>query len=215
MIPVLISKMNSLIFIISGILSLSTTLGLIYCIYHTDRVQKPKDSKVKLLGVVILVYSVITAFYFLKLIPPVPLALDQSLLAYNISKENDTYEITYDADDWYIFWRDHKPYVNINSTDKIYIFTSIFAPTDLNKKVYHLWKRYNPKTDTWDVTDKIGFTVVGGRNRGFRGFSYKNNIAEGEWKVEVVTEEGLIIGVLDFRLISKTKGNSHIKTISL
>jgi hypothetical protein len=160
-----------------------------------------------------LIYSIITSFYFLKLIPPVPLALNESFVAYDLKKENNNYKITYEADSWYIFWRDHNTEINLVDTNKVYVFTSIFAPTDLNKEVYHLWKKYNPNTGTWEETDKIGFTITGGRLNGYRGFTYKQNIIEGDWKVEVITEEGLIIGVVDFKLQHKAGQNKNIKSL--
>lgn len=213
MIPVLITEMNSLIFTISGILSLLITSGLIYLIYKTNTKIEFEVSKIKLLILVFLVYVFITVFYFFNLIPPVPLALNKSIVAYNITKENNSYNITYDEENQFIFWREHKKKVSIKNTDKIYVFTSIFAPTDLNKKVYHLWKKYNSVKQEWEVTDKIGFNIIGGRNNGFRGYTYKQNVVEGEWKVEVLTEENLIIGIVDFELTNKAQNNHNSKSI--
>lgn len=213
MIPVLIAKMNSSIFILSGCLSLLITFFLVKIIYFTNNSLKSEVSQTKLLGLIFLVYAFITTFYFFKLIPPVPLALNESIVGYDLEKENNNYKITFETDKWYIFWRDHKKEININDTNKIYVFTSIFAPTDLNKKVYHQWKKYNPTTENWEMTDKIGFTIVGGRHNGFRGYTFKQNIVEGDWKVEVITEEGLLIGVVDFSLINRIESPKNTKTI--
>ena len=47
--------------------------------------------------------------------------------------------------------------------------------------------------------------MTGGRDGGFRGYTYKNNVWNGLWKVEVITEEELILGVIEFEIItSKT-----------
>ncbi len=215
MIPVLITKMNPIIFSASGIFSFLVTSGLIYFIYKTNTTIKHEVSKIQLFRLVCLVYAFITIFYFFKLIPPVPLALNKSIVAYNITKENNTYNITYEAENRFIFWREHTKQIGIKNADKIYVFTSVFAPTDLNKKVYHQWNRYNPDKQEWEVTDKIRFTIVGGRNTGFRGYTYKQNIAEGQWKVEVLTEEGLIIGIVDFELTNKVQNNYNTKSINL
>jgi len=78
------------------------------------------------------------------------------------------------------------------------VFTSVFAPTDLNKSIFHRWKWFNPNTEKWEVTDDLGFEVAGGRDGGFRGYTYKANLKEGLWKVDVITEEELVLGIVDF-----------------
>jgi hypothetical protein len=205
MLPVVIAEMNAFIFIISGILSLSITIGLVYFIFRFNPILKFEVSRFKLLSLVFFIYGFITLFYFFKLIPPVPLALNESLVAYDIKKEQNEYVITYEPGHDYMFWRDNSPVINLNQTLKIFVFTSIFAPTDLNKKVYHKWRKYNPSTEEWDLTDKIGFKISGGRRQGFRGYTFKQNISAGEWEVEVVTEDDLIIGVVDFTLTTEIK----------
>lgn len=216
MIPVLTAVMNTLMFIVSGILSFLFTYFIIYLIYKINSTLNKTVSKIKLLAVVISVYSFITIFYFFKLIPPLPLALDKSLVADFIEKTSDIYEITYEKEHWYVFWREHKREINIAGKDKIFVFTSIFAPTDLDKKVYHVWHKFNPKTDEYDVTDRIGFEITGGRNDGYRGYSLKQNISEGEWKVDVVTEEELIIGVVKFMLYKdENESTTVLETIQL
>lgn len=43
--------------------------------------------------------------------------------------------------------------------------------------------------------DRIGYTVTDGRETGYHGFTYKNNIPEEEWRVEVnTTEKEQVIG---------------------
>jgi len=202
-IPVLVKEMNTFIFTLSGIVSLLITLSLIFYIYRHSTSIKNETSKKKLLSVVFAVYATISLFYYFRLIPPVPLALDKGLVAYDIKKSDGKYEVSYERNEWYIFWQNHKTDFTYQSGEKVYVFTSVFAPTDLKKKVYHLWKKYNPITGVWETTDKISFTVIGGRDNGFRGYSYKSNVVDGSWKVEVITDEELVIGVVKFNILSK------------
>ncbi|MGB3150163.1 MAG: DUF2914 domain-containing protein, partial [Maribacter sp.] len=77
----------------------------------------------------------------------------------------------------------------------------IFAPTALQKSILHRWKWYNSTKETWEFVEDIGYEITGGRDNGFRGYTYKSNVKEGKWKVEVMTEEELILGVIDFDII--------------
>jgi hypothetical protein len=46
----------------------------------------------------------------------------------------------------------------------------------------------------WITTDRIGYAIRGGRDGGWRGFTRKLNAAPGEWRVEVKTERGRLLG---------------------
>lgn len=203
--PVILKEMNTTIFLISGALSLFITLLLIVLVYRSSVLARTEIVKIKMIGLILSIYTLINVCYFLKIIPPVPLALDKGLVAYHIEKKNDKYTITYEVDDWFYFWRDHKVDFHKNKNEPVYIFTSVFAPTDLKKKIYHRWKYYNEKTEDWEIIEDIGYQIKGGRDNGFRGYTYKKNVWKGEWKVEVITDEELVLGVVDFHINTQKK----------
>jgi len=205
MIPTLIKEMNPLIFIISGFVSLGCTLALITFIYRSSPSTRAEISLKKLLSMILSIYLTINVFYYFNLIPPVPLAMDTGLVAHHVEKKNNEYIVTYKQDEWYKFWRSHHVNFHRQENQSVFVFTSVFAPTDLKKAIYHRWQWYNPETKSWEVTDDIGFEVTGGRGRGFRGYTYKNNLMEGQWKVQVITEEELILGVVDFEIINTSE----------
>lgn len=200
--PVILKEMNTNIFLISGAISLVTTLFLVTLVYRTSTSARIEIVKRKMFSMIFGIYLLINIFYYFNLIPPVPLALDKGVVAYNIEIKKGYYEVTYEVDDWYVFWRDHKINFSRNSNKPVYIFTSIFAPTDLKKKIYHQWKWYNNEKEAWEYSDKIGFEITGGRDRGYRGYSFKENIKDGKWKVEVVTDNNMVLGVVDFNIIT-------------
>lgn len=198
MIPLFIKQINTLVFISSGVVSLVSTLALIIFIYTSSPSTRSEVSLKKLVSLIFFLYISTNVFYYFRLIPPVPLAMETGLVAHNVQKKNNEYMVTYEKEDWYIFWRSHQIDFHRQDDGNVYVFTSIFAPTDLNKSIFHRWKWFNPETKNWEVTEDIGFEVTGGRGRGFRGYTYKNNAMEGQWKVQIITKEEMIIGVVDF-----------------
>lgn len=200
-IPVLFKVMNTNIFILSGLISLGFTLMLIIVVYKKSPSTRAEIHLGKIIGMVLLLYTIINVFYIFKLIPPVPLALERGLVAHSVKVENNHYVVTYETDDWYIFWREHRLKFIAKPEDPVFVFTSIFAPTSIEKSIYHRWKWFNTSTDEWEIVEDIGYAITGGRDHGYRGFTFKNNTKEGLWKVEVITEEELIIGVIDFEII--------------
>lgn len=204
MIPVITKKMNTLIFMFSGLVSFGITLFLITFIYWKSPSTRVEIRLPKLISIILTIYVTINLFYYTNLIPPVPLALESGMVAHNVQKENNSYLVTYERDDWYIFWRDHRLKYIHQPGERIFVFTSIFAPTEIKKSVLHRWKWYNENTNDWEVVDNISYEITGGRDAGFRGFTFKDNVKPGLWKVDVITEEGLILGIIDFEIIKDT-----------
>ncbi|MEJ1223103.1 DUF2914 domain-containing protein [Sediminicola sp. 1XM1-17] len=208
-IPVFISEMNTRIFIISGLVSLGCTLALIIFIYGASPSTRAEIRIVKLVGVILSIYLLINAFYFLRLIPPVPLAMDAGVVAHDIKLRNNKYIVSYETDEWYVFWRKHRLKYIHDPQDNVYVFSSIFAPTALEKSIIHRWQWYNPNTETWEIVEDIGYDITGGRDGGYRGYTYKNNVKPGLWKVEVITDEELVLGVIDFEIIISSSLQPH------
>ncbi len=207
MIPTLIKEMNTVVFIISGFVSLGCTLALILFIYASSPSTRAEISLKKLISIILSIYTVINVFYYLNLIPPVPLAMETGLVAHDVQKKNNEYIVTYERDEWYIFWRSHNINFHRQGDKSVYVFTSVFAPTDIKKSIFHRWQWYNPETKKWEITEDIGFKVTGGRGRGFRGYTYKDNLTEGQWKVQIITKEELLIGVVDFVIKNTSEPN--------
>lgn len=201
MIPVFIKQMNTEVFVYSGLVSLVFTILLIFYIYWVSPSTRVEIHLGRLLGIILSIYATVNVFYFFNLIPPVPLILDNGIVAHNIEVEDHTYLVTYERDEPLRFWRDHRLEFIYRPEENIYVFSSIFAPTDLKKTVLHRWKYYNEATGAWEIVEDLAYDITGGRDQGYRGYTVKNNVKEGLWKVEVITSEELVLGVIDFKVI--------------
>lgn len=200
-IPVFIGEMNTRVFIFSGLVSLVLTLLLIAVIYTVSPSTRKEVRLIKMIGIVCILYITVNLFYYFNLIPPVPLALENGIAAHNVKVENGRYEVSYETDNSYVFWREHSSRFTYRPGKKVFVFTSIFAPTDIKKSIFHRWKWYNDSTGEWEIIEDIGYDITGGRDNGYRGFTYKSNLKSGLWKVEVITDEELILGVVGFKIV--------------
>ncbi len=205
--------MNTQVFIFSGAVSFACTLLLISIVYKVSPSTKEEIHFGKLIGIIFSIYLLINTFYFFKLIPPVPLALNEGIVAHEVTRDGQKFTVSYERDEWYVFWRKHRTKFIQKPGDSAYVFSSVFAPTSLEKTIFHRWKWYNASSETWEHVEDIGYNITGGRDGGYRGYTYKSNLKEGEWRVEVLTEEELVLGVINFELImSETlKPNRVIK----
>jgi hypothetical protein len=77
----------------------------------------------------------------------------------------------------------------------LYAWTAVRAPRGLQDNIHHLWL-HNGKE-----VDRITLQIQGGRDQGYRAFSYKNNFPEapaGRWQIRVVTDSGQLVGLTRF-----------------
>lgn len=209
--PVIFATMSTFVFVVSGLVSLGVTLYFVYHIYRISPSTRLEISRWKVAALVLGIYSVINTCYYFNLIPPVPLSLKTGMVAYNVEKDDNNFQVTYEKPTFYKFWQPQDHTFNYRSGDPVFIFTSIFAPTDLKKSVQHQWRWYDGRSEQWKTSDTISYTVLGGRQKGFRGYTVKENIWPGEWRVNVTTDNGLVLGQIDFKVIKDSTGLSLTK----
>ena len=213
-VPVFAKEISPRIFMFSGLVSLIITLSLTLLIYKKSPTTREEIGLGKLLSLLFGIYITINCLYFFKVIPPVPLALNQGLVAHEVVRNGKDYHVTFEKDKWYIFWRSYHPKFDKKPNEPVYIFSSVFAPTDLKKNIIHRWKAYNEKLDEWQTVEDIEYAITGGRDGGYRGYTFKENTWPGLWRVEVLTEEELILGVIDFEIVEKEDLTPRRKTMT-
>jgi len=174
---------------------LSTLLGaaLAYFLYA----KSPKQ--IGTIQPVSLIAALLMFAYSVDMIPPVPLVKRDMLVAYDIKKVDTSYYLTQQSSPWWNIWQKTSDDLVLNPNQKIFCFTSIFAPKGLKTKLFHRWQIYSKKTG-WQTQSNIGFEVNGGRDGGYRGYTFKQNIRAGEWRVLVETENGKTIAMHNFTL---------------
>jgi len=135
--------------------------------------------------------------YAADMIPPVPLVKRDVAMAYELNKVDGQYMLKQQASPWWVLWRKTSDDLQLLPGQRVYCFSSIFAPPGLQTRLIHRWQHYNKKTG-WQTQSKAGFSLSGGRYGGFRGYTYKSNLAEGDWRVSVETENEKTIAVYSF-----------------
>lgn len=211
--PVIFEVMNTFLFVVSGLISLGWTLFFIYYIYRQSPSTRREISGWKVTLLILCIYGGINSCYYFNLIPPVPLSLQSGMVAHNVEKENGTFRVSYEQTAFYDFWETYDRTFNYSEGDTVFAFTSIFAPTDLKKSVQHEWKWYDPDSYQWHTTDTIRYNVIGGRRGGFRGYTFKQNVWPGKWRVSVSTGEGMVLGEINFTIIPDSTFNKRQLTI--
>lgn len=197
LIPVLLGRLGSGIFILSGAMSLVAIAVFVYGLWLIDRREMMAIRRRLTLSVGV-IFLAVNGLYFTNIIPPVPLVLKDAGAYYMVER---TIDGTYVLDDrdrrWYEIFYSYKR-MPIAAGEEIYVFSSVFAPTDLKTNIVHNWQYYNGSLNGWEDETRIEFAVIGGRDGGYRGFSKKASLRSGYWRVDIETPNGLLIGRVKF-----------------
>ena len=144
-----------------------------------------------------LIASVLMLAYTFDVIPPVPLVKRDIAVGYAINKVDGHYQLSQQPSSWWVFWRETSNDLHVAPGQRVYCFSSVFAPSGLKTRLYHRWQ-YHDKKKGWLTKSRVGFALSGGRNNGFRGYTYNTNLQAGEWKVSVETENDKTVAVQEF-----------------
>jgi len=193
-IPVISKQMGPDIFFLSGLVS----LFVIYWYVRFLRMIIPNFIEVHLRNIIFaigMVYAVFNFLYFGNIIPPIPLSLKEVGIYRMVERQEDnSYALTYEPGAWYMFWRDSEATYKHQAGDRVYCFASVFAPTAFSLDIYHRWEHYDEETKDWIEHGRIAYRIDGGRDGGFRGFTYIEKVSEGKWRCSVETGRGQVLG---------------------
>lgn len=186
-------------FVLSGIASLILIFG--YVMLLTFIAPDHRRQRTVFAASIWTIFVVFNAMYFLNVMPPIPLVMREAIVAHKIEKAGDGYELSIEI---------QAPIDRImpgivyhkGAGEGVFVYTAIFAPGNLETRIIHHWQRYDEARLEWVSEDRLSFTISGGRKEGFRGFSTKNNVINGKWRVDVETERGQVLGRVKFDVVT-------------
>ncbi len=194
--PVLTGWMNSVVFVIGVLI----TGVIVWKIVRLTLQGIPNDSLCTTFTIsspAFLLMILCTMLYFLNWIPPIPLSLKFGGIYHQIEKNQDEYTLAYEKGPWYDIWKESNDRMGIDAP--VYCFSSVFAPITLQTTIYHHWQwRPFNESVSFMTTDRIPLTISGGRELGYRIYTTKHRVQTGEWRVNVETEDGRILGRMTF-----------------
>ncbi len=202
--PLITKQIGTGMFLLSGAASLGL-LGLFLLLL--SRVTPLIRQRYQTIGISVgVIYLAFHVFYFTNIIPPIPLSLKESGVYHAVAREtNGAYRVTFESPSWYAFLRETSSLYHWREGESIYFFSSIFAPTQLNITVLHRWFYYNTLKKEWINRGNVSIPIVGGRDKGYRTYSFVTSGDLGKWKVEVMTEQGQILGRETFTVVGVQK----------
>ena len=198
--PLILHTIGPEIFVASGIASLVFVAAFLRLLAYLmpELVRENLTTITRSIAVIFIAFNIL---YFSNAIPPLPLALKEAGIYHYVERVGEEYRVRYEPLPWY------QAYLRYNTTyhkapgEPLYAWSAVFAPSGFTMTVYHEWQRYDEERGEWDTKAKIPFSIVGGREGGYRGFSITNDPEPGVWRVNVQAEHGQTIGRIAFRVV--------------
>jgi len=198
--PILLNVQNDLTFLISSGVVIALSLVYVSLISRTSESAEEETPKLYALAVGIPMF--IGMLYFLNVIPAVPLSLAEGGVYHSVVRNAQGEYTGVKEVDTRFFSSLYLPVYNITNTDTgVYFFSSVSAPADLTAPLSHVWEFYNPTIKRWEEKTVISFELAGGREKGYRAYSKKENVVDGLWRVTVKVDAKRIIGRVKFYIV--------------
>lgn len=209
LVPVLRKQIGAGIFFASGFLALILIFIFFGILYLADKKKLGLHLKKLVLGT-LSIFVFFNLLYFSNIIPPIPLSLKFSAVYHNVYRSGGDYVALYESTPFWNVLRKRSRVVNRHNDSSVYVFSSIFAPINLNTTIYHQWQYYDPIDYRWVNSTRVSIPISGGRRDGYRGYSYKRNLHEGRWRVLVETPRGQKLGQIRF-IIKSADGEVELR----
>ncbi|NBD73668.1 DUF2914 domain-containing protein [Patescibacteria group bacterium] len=197
LLPVFLNQMGPGVFLLSSALS----LGLIVAVVELLKRFAPTRVTRAYRSTIVAVVGICLAFqglYFTNILPPIPLSLKFIGAFHDVENTGAGYRVTYEKPAWWEFWRESDTVIHWQEGEALHCFASVFAPTDLTTRIQHRWQY---QTDAgWHDRGTIPYRIIGGRDGGYRGYTFAENVADGRWRCRVETDRGQLIGLRTFRV---------------
>ncbi len=208
--PFVFNSLSPWLFIVSG--TIAALMIFLFCWLLTIFSPYIKQKWQVLASSAAVILMAMYLLYFFNLIPPVPLAIREAGVYHSLQRSGFTYTLRGEPES---FWQKLIPGQTIHLQDnhQIYVFTAIYAPKNLNTPIVHEWQYYDESKKEWVVKDTLKFNLTGGRQEGFRGYSWKmHNLDEGNWRVYIKTSRGQTLGRIKFKIV-KTKTSVELREV--
>lgn len=210
--PVIFRTIGPAMFVVSGIMSLCVVvLFLRFLRYLMPELVKREQTRIaRSIAIIFLIFNVL---YFTNAIPPLPLALKDAGVYHSIVKHADgTYSLVGEPIAWWNIFERYNTTFHQSPGDTAVVWSAVFAPSGLSTTIFHEWQHYEEKSRSWRTTNTEQFPILGGRDGGYRGYSIKDTLAEGKWRVNVITPYGQIIGRISFTVLDSLTPAAVVET---
>ena len=213
-VPMFTGTMGQRVFLLSGAIATGAFALIIAAltVIGPERMMKSwKGIAAGAAGVLV----VLNASYFTNILPPLPLALTNAGVYHSVARDGDVYRAVGETRPLLtrISLPGLAPVIHVNPGDSLSVYSAVFAPIMLQTKILHRWQHYDDAAKEWRTQAVVSYPITGGRDGGYRGYSVKSLPAKGDWRVNIETADGRIVGRVAFTVVPVSRQIASVQQI--
>jgi len=138
---------------------------------------------------------VLFGLYAANLIPPVPLVAKEVGIYHHLWRDEAGYHLVRYDQGWRNWvWRETSDELVSVADAPVYCFSAVFAPEGVRTTIYHHWQKQEDASGAWITHSRLAIPLTGGREGGYRGYSWVRQLDPGVWRCRVEDERGRSLG---------------------
>jgi len=197
LVPLVVDRMGRIPFLISGAVAVVIFFFYMQALARLGH-ERYRGARMQVFAGMALITAFLNTAYFLRVLPPLPLVLTGAGVYHDIKHAGATYQAAEEDEpaEWQALFGTHA-IMHVQKGAKLYLYSAVFSPRGLNPRIVHDWQWLDPKQG-WVSQQRVSFPIEGGREDGFRYFTYKTAPRPGQWQVNIVTSDGRSVGRVRF-----------------
>ena len=213
-VPIYTGNIGTLTFLMSGVIA-ALVFALFTMLLRVSARERFFIDVWRIRAGAFCVLVVINVFYFTNVLPPLPLSAEAVGIYHSVGRIPGAYLATDEVGQSFaVRYLGFAPTLHVIAGETASAYSSVFAPTILKTTIVHRWQWYDPIQKEWILKATIVYPIAGGRDGGYRGYSTVLVNKEGEWRVNIETEDGRLIARVPFTIDIQTT-SPILSTITL
>lgn len=135
----------------------------------------------------------------LGMIAPVPLVKRDLAVGQAFVQEGERFALQVEQSPRWAWWRTQATTLHVAEGERLYGVAAVWAPQRVTADLEHRWEVRGQ--EGWREVYRNRYSTTGGRERGFRGYSWVLNPQPGQWRFTVATQDGRTVSVLSFEVV--------------
>jgi len=200
-VPVFTRSIGLIAFLASGACAVVAYYFFLRLLWVLDR-RRYRQSRWPLIGGAIAITAAMNLFYFTGILPPLPLALSDVGVYHAIHRAGAVYQAQEEPQPWTVRLGLARPAMHVAPGEKLALYSAVFAPIRMSTQITHRWQWWDARAKHWQTLSTVSFAISGGRGNGYRGYSLKTGPRSGDWRVNIDSADGRLIGRLAFTVMA-------------
>ncbi len=197
LVPVVFGRIGRLPFLVSGVLSLLVFFCFMQALARLGH-ERYRGARMQIYAGVAVIALLLNGAYFMRVLPPLPLVLTDAGVYHQIKRVGADFQAQQEQEppEWQALFGTHS-ILHIQPGAKLYVYNAVFAPQNLKTRIVHEWQWLAPGKG-WQTQQRLVVAISGGREDGFRFYTYKSAPRPGQWQVNIRTFDGRAVGRVRF-----------------